>query len=371
MHGLDELPKTSLSLPVIDIGPYFGALERGDGIEDQARNLGNEIKHACHQAGMFYLVGHNIDHELMDQVMAEMAHFFALPQEEKFAINCRNNPHFRGYGLLKNARDWREQIHLGVEPVRREGAPAKYWKLEGPNQWPTKRTDDFREAALTYIDGVAALSKIILTLLAEALEKPSDYFTSRMKNNPYLLTKFMSYLPQDVPTEKETADIQTNNVQTTGAQTGVTAHCDWSWLTFLQQDNVGGLEAMDNSGTWHKVTPLEHALVVNTGELLEIETGGYLRASPHRVINERIDRQRFSNAVFINPDLDAQILPNDVPGSSEPRSAAESNVNIENEHVHKVIEPGTKLQAFTFGDSEWDRKGEGNWCFRKDCLTPY
>ena len=369
MRSLNRRPETALSLTVIDIGPYFAARSSGLDTANQAKVVGEQLKHACHDAGMFYLVGHNINHDLMDRVIAECASFFALPEEEKQKISCRRDPHFRGYGLLKNSRDWREQIHLGVEPGCRDGADlsAKYWNLEGPNQWPTLRTNEFRETALAYINSIESLSRTVLTLLAEALDMRSDTFTSRMKNNPYLLTKFMSYLPQSSSWDADVNDSDSNLLMEAEPKTGVTAHCDWSWLTFLQQDNVGGLEAMDQNGKWHKVTPLDHSLVVNTGELLEIETGGYLRASPHRVINGRIDRQRFSNAVFINPDLDAEIVPqsnrwSDQPGESGTQCA---------DHVHKVIRPGTKVEPFCFGDSEWDRKGEGNWCYRKGCLTRY
>lgn len=47
------------------------------------------------------------------------------------------------------------------------------------------------------------------------------------------------------------------------------------------------------------------ALIVNIGEMLEIASGGYLRATEHRV---RIhEAERLSVAYFFNPRLDAQI----------------------------------------------------------------
>ena len=344
-------------LPIVDASAYFAArLQGAKASADacaEALKLGRQIKDACHSVGMFYLVGYDIDQALIDSVMQQSAEFFASSQSDKEAISIKNSTQFRGYGLLKNYRDWREQIHIGVEsslPDFNDTEPAAYWRLWGKNQWPASaETVEFKSCVLTYFEAVESLARTVLTLLAEALDKPADFFTERMKDRPYLLMKAMSYLPQ----ERQNAD---------ATQMGVTAHCDWSWLTFLVQDDVGGLEAQDIEGNWRKVNPLPQSLVVNTGELLEIETGGYLRASPHRVINERIDRQRFSVPVFINPALDAPILPAAQSSLSGPLACADA-------HVHKVIRPGTTLSSFVFGDSEFERKAKGIWCYLPECVS--
>jgi isopenicillin N synthase-like dioxygenase len=339
-----------MKLPVVDAGNFLRAQLSRDS-EGAARSrtiLAEELKNACHNVGMFYLVGHELETGLIDAVMAETAAFFATEQAEKDAIDISHASNFRGYGMLKNYRDWREQIHLGVEAEPIDTSLAHYWQLWGPNQWPSS---EFKAVMLRYFAAIDDLSRTILTLLAESLDYESDYFTARMQDRPYLLMKAMSYLPQAKHQEIR--------------QMGVTAHCDWSWLTFLIQDDVGGLEGQDISGQWHKVDPIKNAIVVNTGELLEIETGGYLRASPHRVINARIDRQRYSIPVFINPALDATITPGDnfvAPAATLDNSSCD-------EHVHKVIKPGSVLAPFVFGDSEYDRKALGIWCHSNECVT--
>lgn len=350
MHTLTAPAK--LGLPVIDARAYFAAKANGTEGCAERRRLGDGIRDACHRAGMFYLTGHNIEPSLMAAVFQEAAKFFACDEDEKVKISLKHSQHFRGYGLLKNHRDWREQLHFGVESSRAqrwaEGdtSSAEYWQLEGPNQWPKRL--EFRDSLISYIKAVEALSREMLAALALSLDLPIDYFSCRMKDRPYLLTKTMSYLPQrDGAIPGKT-------------QTGVTAHCDWSWLTFLIQDDVGGLEARDSSGVWQKVTPVKNAIVVNTGELLELETGGLLTASPHRVINERLDRQRFSVATFINPALDSLIHPSE-------RTIPD---RVSSDHVHRVVPPNTTPDAFTFGDSEWRRKAEGKWCHRAECLAP-
>ncbi|MBU6451247.1 MAG: hypothetical protein KGS72_05690 [Cyanobacteria bacterium REEB67] len=323
---------------------------------------------ACLAGGLFYLVDHNIDAGLIEKVLDESRLFFARAQEEKSSLSIKKSIHHRGYGLLKNYRDWREQIHVGVEA--QAGAPkgniaqnqveADYWKLWGPNQWPDGA---FRQVITDYLKQVESLSGSLLTSLALKMGHNHDFFTERMKGRPYLLLKAISYLPQELLQDTSEA-----------MHTGVPAHCDWSWLTLLIQDQVGGLEAQDKEGNWHYVKPLPGSIVVNTGELLEIESGGQLVANPHRVINARIDRQRISVPVFINPALDSTIYPGGRQGADYKTRAcvghptSDAKAELEADHIHKVIEPGAKVEPFFFGNSEYERKERGNWCYRPQCL---
>lgn len=363
------------TLPVIDASELFDARKFGRKEKPHAIKLSAEIVDACRTHGMFYLVGHGIDGKVMNRVFEESAKFFALSEKEKFEISAKKSPHHRGYGLLKNYRDWREQIHFGVEAHAHVGVGVdEFWGLWGPNLWPTSRRCELKRVTLEYLDAIESLSRTVLTLIAEQLGNPQDFFTARMKDQPYLLMKTMSYLPQEGTERAQDATLvpsgSAGDSSTSDAHMGVTAHCDWSWLTFLLQDDVGGLEAQDQFGNWHKVHPLEGSLVVNTGELLEIETGGELRSCPHRVINSRIDRQRYSVPVFINPALDAKILPTGSYSVSNAHSEVR-DVPFDSEdhrHVHKVIKPGTKLNPFLFGESEWDRKAKGIWCYDEACV---
>ena len=53
--------------------------------------------------------------------------------------------------------------------------------------------------------------------------------------------------------------------------------------------------------------PLPGAFIVNIGELLEVATGGYLKATEHRVNLSAPIAERISVAYFFNPRLDARI----------------------------------------------------------------
>ncbi|MGD9681814.1 MAG: isopenicillin N synthase family dioxygenase [Candidatus Obscuribacterales bacterium] len=316
-----------LSLPVVDIS----SLESRETLLNAARDH-----------GMFYLTGHGVDLALIKGVLEECRIFFESDETAKMAINSRFSPHFRGYTLLKNHRDWREQIHLGSEIV---AGAEEYWQLAGPNLWPEKA--EFRARLESYMKAIEDLSRLVLEAIASAMGRSPEFFTGRMKDRPYQLVKCMCYHPQDG----------------CGEHIGVTSHYDWCWLTFLIQDDIGGLEALSRSGVWTPVVPLDDAIIVNTGELIEIETGGRIPASAHRVLSRERRRNRYSVAVFVNPALDERIFPErrtGGPGAISPEQAGE--------HVHRVIGNMLDEKPFLFGEAEWQRKGEGKWCARGSCL---
>lgn len=71
-----------------------------------------QLRRALIHVGFLYLRGTPIEtHDLLEQV----PHVFALPQESKAALSMRNSQHFLGYASLgkeftKGARDMREQF---------------------------------------------------------------------------------------------------------------------------------------------------------------------------------------------------------------------------------------------------------------------
>ena len=97
---------------------------------------------------------------------------------------------------------------------------------------------------------------------------------------------------------------------------GCGAHSDSGALTLLlQSPGVNGLQALAPDGTtWLDVPPLPGTLVLNLGELLQLVTGGYFKATVHRVVPPRDERPRLSAPFFYNADYDSRIAqPLDLP----------------------------------------------------------
>jgi isopenicillin N synthase-like dioxygenase len=264
------------------------------------------LREAAHEVGFFCLTGHGVPEELSRRVLEVARRLFELPDADKDAVAMVRSPHFRGYTRMGGERtrgevDWREQIDIGPErpPIGGSGRPDYLWR-QGPNQWP---------AALPELPGIidewdAALSSVARTLLAHwaaSLGSPSDVFDSAFAETPATLIKVIRYPARAASSQ------------------GVGAHRDSGVLTLLLAEPASSGLQVRGAGGWVDVPPLDGAFIVNIGELLEVATGGYLRATEHRVNLREPAADRISVPYFFNPRLDAQIPVLDLPAELRAR----------------------------------------------------
>ncbi|GAA2547861.1 isopenicillin N synthase family dioxygenase [Mycolicibacterium diernhoferi] len=251
------------------------------------------LREAAHTAGFFYLTGHGVSDGQITEVLSLARQFFDLPTEDKDAISQLKSPQFRGYsrigGELTNGRvDWREQIDIGPERAIIPGAEG-YWRLQGPNLWPS-RPAAFRAAFEEWDRTLSAVGLRLLRHWAVSLGAAEDLFDAAFQDAPATLIKVVRY-----PGTADTTQ-------------GVGAHKDSGVLTLLLvEPDSEGLQVELSPGTWVDVPPLPGAFIVNIGELLEVATGGYLRATQHRVRAPRPGTDRISIPYFLNPALDATV----------------------------------------------------------------
>jgi isopenicillin N synthase-like dioxygenase len=278
------------TLPILD-------LSRLDAGPEEAEAFRADLRQATHDFGFFYLVGHGVPTELMTSVITTARRFFDLPDEDKLAIENLNSPQFRGYTrvggeLTQGKVDWREQIDIGSERDAVEPGPGvpDYWRLEGPNLWP-EALPELREDFTRWREELSAVSIKLLNNWALSLGAEADAFDDAFKDRPSTLIKVVRYPGKSDPTPKQ----------------GVGAHRDGGVLTLLLvEPGKGGLQ-VEHNGDWIDAPPIDGAFVVNIGELLELATNGYLKATVHRVISPLIGTDRVSIPFFYNPALDASV----------------------------------------------------------------
>jgi len=277
-------------LPVID----FALLS---GNQQQQQQVLEKLSQAARDVGFFYLINHGIDRELLDEVQHVARKFFALPQADKSAVAMANSPHFRGYNLAgveitRSQPDYREQFDIGAE---REALPVTadsptWQRMQGPNQWP-EALPELQTVVTRWQQQMTAVALELLRAFAGALNLPRNAFDNLYGDYPNEHIKLIRYPGR---TEGE-------------SRQGVGAHKDSGFLTMLLQDDQPGLQVEVTPDNWIDASPLPGAFVVNIGELLELATNGYLRATVHRVVSPPQSSERLSIAFFLGAQLDAVV----------------------------------------------------------------
>lgn len=282
---------TDTALPLLDISRF-----RSTDAADRESFLA-DLRHAAHDVGFFYVVGHGVPSSVIDGILTAAKEFFDLPLEKRFAIDNVNSPQFRGYTRVGYEHtggrpDRRDQLDVGVERPALELGPddPAYLRLIGPNQWPAS-LPGLREAVLAWQAEADRVSREVLRALAVALGQEESYFDRWFDDEAHSHLKVVRY-----PGRGDAPDDQ-----------GVGAHKDYGFLALLLQDDLGGLQVESLDGAWIDAVPVPGAFVFNLGEVLEIATRGYLRATVHRVVSPPGDAERYSVPFFLGPRLDSVI----------------------------------------------------------------
>ncbi|MEO6571004.1 MAG: 2-oxoglutarate and iron-dependent oxygenase domain-containing protein [Ilumatobacteraceae bacterium] len=278
------------SLSVIDIAPFLV-----DPTSTDAITFVERLRETLHGPGFCYLVGHGVDPTAEAAVATVAREFFDRPEVDRLAIVNTNTPHFRGYTRLgmehtNGVSDWRDQIDIGPEHVAVDVGPddPAWLRVRGPNQWPPS-VPAMEHTVMGWMAQMAQVGAAVLRAIAVGLGQPPDLFVPVCEPEPEVLVKIIRYPAQDV--ESDTGQ-------------GVGLHHDSGLLSFILQDDVGGLQ-VQLGDELVDATPMNGALILNIGEMLQIATDGYLRATKHRVISPPPGRDRLSVAYFYNPRMEA------------------------------------------------------------------
>jgi isopenicillin N synthase-like dioxygenase len=251
------------AVPVIDIGALLSDDSAG------LRALAREIGAAARKTGFFSVVNHGVPAELIADTFAQSATFFAQPLALKAKTGIESSRGHRGY-----ARDGYESFDIGPDQ----------------NLWPDG-LPAFKATLQRYYAALLALTVEIHRPIALDLGL-DEHFFARAFDGTIAIARLLCYPPHPGTFE--------------GTPRGSAPHTDYGNVTFLAQDDAGGLELQMRDGTWVGITPVEGTFVCNIGDCLMRWSNDVYVSNLRRTVNRSM-RAGYSIAFFGDPAADALV----------------------------------------------------------------
>jgi isopenicillin N synthase-like dioxygenase len=288
-------------LPDINIAPWLESPTSPSG-----QQVVDQVRKACTSTGFFQLTGHGLSQDVVEDIFAASAKFFALPKDVKQGLNFTKNLGFRGYELIGAQvyesdvlPDLKEGFLAGIDLPSEDMRVQNKRFFAGQNVWPPPDVlpySEFREPVEKYYKSIMQLCFTVMDLVAATLPYGPDIFDEWKSHEPACPLRLLHYPPTPAHVAGKTR------------QLGSSAHTDFGALTLLLQDSHEGLEVLNHeTGDWVLVPPKPGAFVVNIADMMTMVTGGEYKSSKHRVINRNETEDRYSVVFFMDGNVDYKL----------------------------------------------------------------
>jgi isopenicillin N synthase-like dioxygenase len=238
------------------------------------------------ETGFAVLTGHPVPQEAMTEAYAEWQRFFASPEKDDFRFDpVRQDGYF---------------------PFRSENAkdhPQKDLK-EFFHVYPGTRLPAWMSGSTRRLyDALASLAGELLGWIEDHTEDAvrasfSMPLRRMVEGSPQTLFRILHYPPLSGGEE--------------AGAVRAAAHEDINLITLLVAATAPGLQVQDAAGRWLDVPADPGSIVVNSGDMLAMASGGRYRSTTHRVVNpagEDARRARLSMPLFLHPWPDVRLSP--------------------------------------------------------------
>ncbi|KAI9058366.1 Clavaminate synthase-like protein [Trametes sanguinea] len=289
-------------IPIID---FSGFLD-GSAKEEVAKAILDTFK----RWGFVYLKNFGFPTEEVDEMFDWSKKFFAQPKEVKMLAPHPGVPHInRGYippGVEKftQSNDSEEvaQIRHKEPDVIENFSCGHDDSILGKNIWlPEGVLPGFNEACQQFYWKCYNVEIAVLKAIAVALGLHEDHLAKSHSGRDQSL-RLMHY--PSVPAKK----------LVDGEISRIGAHSDFSSITLLFQDDVGGLEveSPDHPGEFISVPPVHGAVMINAGDFLQRWSNDQIRSALHRVrappgMKDGMTPDRYSIPYFCSTDFDLTV----------------------------------------------------------------
>ncbi|WP_339722763.1 2OG-Fe(II) oxygenase family protein [uncultured Paraglaciecola sp.] len=256
---------------------------------NQHPSPGQAIDDCLHDLGFMQISDFGIDNDLLKEVYDHSKAFFRADSSTKLSCQYRSAKENFGYqGLLEENLDPSAPADLKETFTMRNILKGEI----ADERWPSV---EFKQVMQRFYANALEAGHILQRAIAKHLNLDEEFFSS--KHNGESISLRLLYYPARSPGS------------VIEHQLGAGAHTDYGFLTLLFQDNVGGLQVLNQNDEWQDVVPQGNTVVVNSGDLLERWSNGHYRSTLHRVAPRINGKDRLSIAMFFDPDSPTWVEP--------------------------------------------------------------
>ncbi|KAK3416188.1 hypothetical protein EUGRSUZ_H02034 [Eucalyptus grandis] len=208
---------------------------------------------------------------LHDSVLSVTENLFDLPPETKI-----KNTNFKPpLGSVDTAPGSPLVEALTIDGIEKLQECEKYTFL----MWPSGN-GHFCKAVHDYGKFIAEMEKVVFRMVCESygVEK---YYDPYIDSSTYLL-RFLKY----------------KKLEGVEGSVNSTEHTDKSFLSYLHQNNIRGLEVRTKDGEWFTFDPSASNFMVMAGEACVAWSNGRIKACDHRVAVKEESQVRYSLGTF-------------------------------------------------------------------------
>ncbi|XP_023520152.1 probable 2-oxoglutarate-dependent dioxygenase ANS isoform X1 [Cucurbita pepo subsp. pepo] len=261
-------------IPTADLSPFF--TEGDEGGKKKAIEI---IGKACSDLGFFQVVNHGVPVELMAKALGRSKEFFGYPLDRKLEASPQPSaPLPAGYGRPPPHSPDKNEFFLMFPP------DSTF------NVFPSN-PQGFSCVLKELFSSFVKTASIVESIINDCLGLPPNFLSEYNNDRRWDLMSTFRY-----PCASEVENI------------GVREHKDVNCITFVFQDEVGGLELKTDVDQWIPITPDQTTLVVNVGDVVQVLSNDRYKSASHRVVRQA-GRERHSFAFFYNIGGDKWVEP--------------------------------------------------------------
>lgn len=247
--------------------------------------------------GFFYVVNHGLTQAQNDRMfdIADVP-FTQVGGDEKRLYACD----FRKTGLYAGYKP-RQQWHI---------SGGVHDQIEQYNMNRDVTINEHPRAIRPLLPEIDAFNRFchfevlfpILRLLALGLELPEETFVEMhgFEDDNETAVVFIKYFPRS-----DDEEVKTRNVWLKG-------HTDSGSVSILWSQPISALQILSPDGKWRWIRHVDNALVINAGDAIEFLSGGFYKATIHRVVQPPADQRGYARVgvfYFAKANDDIKLIP--------------------------------------------------------------